>query len=224
VTGVTSPEDLVERLEAEDLARARWYNFFSRWFLAPPDQQAIDLFITSSTQDAATGGVTQTGPDSALETAWKDFSVALRRQPLAAVRSAYDDTFISVGEAPVSLHASVYLTGFSNERPLAEVRQWLAAQGIQGGQGGLLTEDHLGLLCEAMAWLIIGQGDDQPSSTSVAASDESQQYLFQRFIAPVCDEFCQRLADAPDCGVYRELGRLFAAFCAVERQAFDIER
>ena len=31
---------------------------------------------------------------------------------------------------------------------LAEVRQWLASQGIQSSQAGLLTEDHLGLLCE----------------------------------------------------------------------------
>ncbi|MBA3477593.1 MAG: molecular chaperone TorD family protein [Lautropia sp.] len=224
--GATSPAELVERLEAEDLARARWYSFFSRWFLAPPDQQAIDLFVGSSSGNPTAADRVPAAEDSQLEAAWKTFAGMLARQPLASIRTAYDDTFISVGEAPVSLHASVYLTGFSNERPLAEVRQWLAARGIQSGQAGLLTEDHLGLLCEAMAWLIIGHEDDNeaPSAESVAASDQSQQYLFQRFIAPVCDEFCQRLADAPDAGVYRGLGQLFSAFCSVERQAFDIDR
>lgn len=235
MSGVTSPADLVDRLEAEDLARARWYSFFSRWFLAPVDQQAINLFIADSTGSsrpaagtapAAAAGTAPAAQDSSLESAWQAFTNALSGKSVAALRASYDETFISVGEAPVSLHASVYLTGFSNERPLAEVRQWLAAQGIQGGQAGLLTEDHLGLLCEAMAWLIIGQGDDDapPPASAVASNDESQQYLFQRFISPVCDEFCERLEEAPQAGAYRELGRLFAAFCAVERQAFDIDR
>ena len=135
------------------------------------------------------------------------------------MRAAYDDTFVSVGEAPVSLHASFYLTGFAHERPLAEVRQWLAGQGIQASQSGLLTEDHLGLLCEAMAWLILERGNADPAS-----SDTSQHFLFQRFLSPVCDEFCRRLAQANSAGVYRELGQLFAAFSAIERQAFDIDR
>lgn len=251
--GCTSAAGSLERLEAEDLARARWYGFFSRWFLAPPDRQAVDFFLPASggaipgadalssrlhpSQDPAahepppTGGTSRARtPDSWLQSAWEAFIAAVAQESLEGIRAAYDDTFISVGEAPVSLHASVYLSGFANERPLAEVRQWLAEQGIQGSREGLHTEDHLGLLCEAMAWLIIGQGEDDTAADRAAAadasqqSDASQQYLFQRFIAPVCDELCQRLSEAPGAGIYRELGHLFAAFCAVERQAFEIER
>ena len=59
-----------------------------------------------------------------LESAWEAFAAAVARESLDAIRIAYDDTFLSVGEAPVSLHASVYLTGFANERPLAEVRAY----------------------------------------------------------------------------------------------------
>ena len=237
---LTSPAEVVDRLESEDLARARWYSFFSRWFLAPPDEQALNLFIRRDgarvpdplpSPDLPSNPHPPDSPDSQLDSAWRAFTDAVASQPLAEIRAAYDETFITVGEAPVSLHASVYLTGFSNERPLAEVRQWLSSQGIQSAQAGLLTEDHLGLLCEVMAWLIIGKGDEtagdaEPESDAelAAAGDAAQQYLFQRFIAPVCDEFCQRLRDAPDAGVYRELGQLFAAFSAVERQAFDIER
>ncbi len=223
--GPTSPVALVDRIEAEDLARARWYSFFSRWFLAPPDDQAIALFVHSSAAKPEPVSASDADAGSRLASAWQSFVAALSGQSLADIKAAYDDTFLSVGEAPVSLHASVYLTGFSNERPLAEVRQWLAAHGIQSSQAGLLTEDHLGLLCEAMAWLIIGQGDDSATAAPVATvGDAPQQYLFQRFISPVCDEFCQRLREAPEAGVYRSLGELFAAFGAVERQAFDIDR
>ncbi len=236
---------MAERLEAEDLARARWYSFFSRWFLAPPDRQAIDLFIPASAGAPHQASAQNTPPaksspqasppadaaneaaaSSWLESAWAAFTSAVSGESLETMRSSYDDTFISVGEAPVSLHASVYLTGFANERPLAEVRQWLARQGIQSSREGLLTEDHLGLLCEAMAWLIIGRGDQEAGAgdAAIEGGEDEQQYLFQHFIAPVCEEFCQRLSETPGAGIYRELGHLFAAFCAVERQAFEIER
>jgi TorA maturation chaperone TorD len=227
---------VADRLEAEDLARARWYGFFSRWFLAPADKQAVEMFLQPAsrfqcsrpgadpatsidTGEAATAGAALESGDSRLQSAWLAFAAAVAGSSLESMRGSYDDTFISVGEAPVSLHASVYLTGFSNERPLAEVRQWLASQGIQASQSGLLTEDHLGLLCEVMAWLIIERAQSDGQS-----ADASQHFLFQRFIAPVCDEFCRRLADAPAAGVYRELGELFAAFVSIERLAFDIDR
>jgi TorA maturation chaperone TorD len=58
----------------------------------------------------------------------------------------------------------------------------------------------------------------------VRGADDEQQHLFCRYIAPVCDEFCERLSESSGAGIYRELGHLFAAFCAVERQAFEIER
>ena len=249
MSGSISTAEVADRLEAEDLARARWYSFFSRWFLAPPDQQSIDLFIqpagsfacsnpaadhsaepapnaparatppASSSHDSSSARREPATPESRLETAWQAFTEAVGGTSLESIRSAYDDTFITVGEAPVSLHASVYLTGFANERPLAEVRQWLAAQGIQTSQSGLLTEDHLGVLCEVMAWLIVERGD-----TAAAGDEPPQQYLFQRYIAPVCDEFCNRFVEAPDAGIYRQLGQLFSAFCAIERQAFDIDK
>lgn len=242
----STPVEADNQLEAEDLARARWYSFFSRWFLAAPDQQALDMFILPAAggrQEAAAAGSSDIGraaqsplaggdatgataATSWLESAWSAFTAAVAGASIEQIRQSYDDTFISVGEAPVSLHASVYLTGFSNERPLAEVRQWLAARGIQSSREGLVIEDHLGLLCEAMAWLIIGddEGDTDAGGAPLRGSDDDQKYLFQHFIAPVSDEFCQRLSEAPVAGIYRELGHLFAAFCAVERQAFDIER
>jgi len=234
-----STAEVVEQLEAEDLARARWYSFFSRWFLAPPDQQAVQMFTAPSGSAGCTGvGMVPPAasrsslpvapgqspqavepPESRLESAWLAFTDAVAAASLESMRADYDDIFISVGEAPVSLHSSVYLTGFANERPLAEIRQWLAGQGIASSQSGLLTEDHLGLLCEVMAWLII-----ERTGKAADADDAAQQFLFERFLAPVCDEFSQRLASVPQGGVYRALGELFAAFARIEKQAFEIDR
>ncbi len=227
-----STAEVAEQLEAEDLARARWYSFFSRWLLAPPDQQAVQMFTAPSGSAGCTGvgmvplpgtPVQATPavepPELRLEAAWVAFADAVAETSIESMRADYDDIFISVGEAPVSLHASVYLTGFANERPLAEIRQWLAGQGIASSQSGLLTEDHLGLLCEVMAWLII-----ERSSQDGGNDDAAQQFLFERFLAPVCDEFSQRLAAVSQGGVYSALGELFAAFAGIEKQAFEIDR
>ena len=198
----SSSASVADRLEAEDLARARWYSFFSRWFLASPDRQAIDLFIPASAgalqsrkrakcerarhlapetrpslhESLPADATNEAAASPWLASAWAAFASAVAGESLETIRSSYDDTFISVGEAPVSLHASVYLTGFANERPLAEVRQWLARQGIQSSREGLLTEDHLGLLCEAMAWLIVGRGDREAGAGDAAmAGGESRE-------------------------------------------------
>ncbi|MEO6271191.1 MAG: molecular chaperone TorD family protein [Lautropia sp.] len=252
-----STAEVADQLESEDLARARWYSFFSRWLLAPPDQQAVQMFTAPSgsagcsgvgavppadspASDSPCSALPRFAPSRArssptdtpgqssqaveapglrLEAAWVAFADAVAATSLESMRADYDDIFITVGEAPVSLHASVYLTGFANERPLAEIRQWLAGQGIASSQSGLLTEDHLGLLCEVMAWLIIERTGQEAGN-----DDAAQQFLFKRFLAPVCDEFSQRLAAVPQGGVYRALGELFAAFAGIEKQAFEIDR
>ena len=203
------------RLANEDLARARWYAFFSRWLLAAPDQQAIECFVPAPAGGSAAADLSVADPaaSSSLAGAWNAFAAAVHSVPLASIRDAYDATFVSVGQAPVGLHASVHLSGFANERPLADVRAWLAGLGIASREGGLVTEDHLGLLSEVMAWLII----ERP------ADEAAQRDLFQRWIGPVVDAFAAQLDAAPGADVYRPLGRLFSAFCAVERQAFDMD-
>jgi TorA maturation chaperone TorD len=236
MTVAVSTSRFIEELEGEDLARARWYSFFARWFLGPPDADCIDFLVAQRRDAAASADV-----GTELAQAWNAFSASATATRLAALQIAYDDTFISVGEAPVSLHACVYLTGFANERPLSDLRQWLQGEGLQSTRGGLLTEDHFGLLCETMSWLITGGTDDDPARRSVASapsasshsshsslpslsSDPPEDRFFREFVAPAAPAFCERLMAADGAGPYRELGRLFAAFIAVERQALEIER
>lgn len=234
MNGPATTAEIEHRIEDEDLARARWYGFFARWLLGPPDEEALRLVA------AADGPADARAGD--LAAAWDAFRAAALASTPETLRLAYDDTFISTGNAPVSLHASVYLSGFANEWPLVEVRRWLGGLGIERNGAGLLTEDHLGLLCEVMAWLII-ERDAQPGEPDSARGKEGgvpsaqpgasprasgagqppQQFLFRRFLAPVYEDFARRLANAPDAGAYRELGRVFEAFMGIERLAFDID-
>jgi TorA maturation chaperone TorD len=223
LNGQATTAEIEDRIEAEDLARARWYGFFARWFLAPPDEEAFRLVASANGPADA--------PHGELADAWESFRAAVLATTPEALRLAYDDTFISTGNAPVSLHASVYLSGFANEWPLVEARRWLAGLGIEASGGGLHTEDHLGLLCEVMAWLIVERDARAPEADPAqgtaarpnALGQPPQQFLFRRFFAPVYESFARRLADAPDASAYRELGRVFEAFMAIERLAFEID-
>jgi TorA maturation chaperone TorD len=223
LNGPATTAEIDDRIEDEDLARARWYGFFARWLLEPPDQESLRLV-------AATGGPAE-AQHGDLAVAWEAFRAAALASTPESLRRAYDDTFISTGNAPVSLHASVYLSGFANEWPLVEVRRWLAGLGIERNGAGMLTEDHLGLLCEVMAWLIV-ERDAQPPEAEPglgrgargnALGQPPQQFLFRRFLAPVYEDFARRLGNAPDAGAYREFGRVFESFMAIERLAFDID-
>jgi TorA maturation chaperone TorD len=211
-----------DRIAAEDLARARWYGFFARWLLSAPDKHTVHAVLSAGGPDDPGSGE--------LASAWRAFRDAVAASTPEALRSAYDDTFVSTGSAPVSLHASVYLSGFANEWPLVEARRWLAGLGIEPSASGLLTEDHLGLLCEVMAWLIVERDAQQAQDGGPkhGGADEGgrqapQHYLFRRFIGPVFEDFARQLADAPDAGAYRELGRVFESFMAIERLAFEID-
>ena len=223
MNGPATTAEIDRPIADEDLARARWYGFFARWLLGPPDEEALRHVAAAEGPEEAQAGE--------LAAAWDAFRAAALAATPEALRLAYDDTFISTGNAPVSLHASVYLSGFANEWPLVEVRRWLAGLGVERNGAGLLTEDHLGLLCEVMAWLIVERDARPPeadpgrgkTARANGLGQPPQQFLFRRFLAPVYEDFARRLANAPDAGAYRELGQVFEAFMAIERLAFDID-
>ena len=61
-------------------------------------------------------------------------ALAARRAATTSAEAAereYFDLFVGVGRGELLPYASYYLTGFLNERPLARVREDLAALGIE---------------------------------------------------------------------------------------------
>jgi hypothetical protein len=81
----------------------------------------------------------------------------------AAVTSAkevdreYFELFIGVGRGELLPYTSFYLTGFLNERPLADLRADLARLGIARAEGRHEPEDHIALLFEVMADMAHGE-------------------------------------------------------------------
>ena len=71
-------------------------------------------------------------------------------------RAEYDALFGGVGKPEVYLFGSHYLSGFLNEKPLARLRDDLAALGLARDEAMPETEDHIAYLCEVMRYLIAG--------------------------------------------------------------------
>ncbi|HVL57971.1 MAG TPA: molecular chaperone TorD family protein [Burkholderiaceae bacterium] len=194
----------------EDQARANWYLFLARLFRAPPDDQTLQSLRSAALDEAVPE------PSSPLLHAWNELLLAAQRADAQRVRVEYDEAFIGVGKSEVTLNASWYLTGFLHERPLAELRERLAALGLARREGIAETEDHIASLCEVMAWLIT-RGDQRVEAIDV------QREFFQRFLAPWYERLADALQASATVDFYRPAGRVLREFLEVERQAFDFD-
>src|SRR3546814_19724717 len=87
------------------------------------------------------------------------------------VEREYFGLFLGVGRGELLPYASYYLTGFLNERPLAQLRADLKRLGLERAEGHFDPEAHLGTLCEIMSdvagGLIEASASDQGESFAV---------------------------------------------------------
>ena len=117
---------------------------------------------------------------------------------------------IGVGRGELLPYTSFYLTGFLNERPLADLRADLARLGIERSHGRHEPEDHIALLFEVMADMAHGE----------IAGD--QVAFFDRHIGPWAARFFDDLAVAPSAKFYRPLAEIGRLFMDIEARAFSL--
>ncbi len=91
------------------------------------------------------------GDASPLGLAHAALGEAATRVSPSAIEREYFNLFIGLGRGELLPYASYYLTGFLNERPLARLRDDLAAFGVERVDGNYEPEDHAATLCEIMA-------------------------------------------------------------------------
>jgi TorA maturation chaperone TorD len=121
--------------------------------------------------------------------------------------------FVGVGRGELLPYGSYYLTGFLHERPLARVREDMVKFGIERSEGLLEPEDHLGILCDIMAGLILGQfGHDE----------KDQKHFFERHIKPWGAKLFADMESCAGNDFYKAVARLGVAFFEVETEAFAL--
>ena len=201
------PIGLAAAGHGDELARAELYGLLARLWLAPPDDAMLAQFRVAVTQAPQPGGF--------LEAPWGELVAAMRATTADAAAAEHEALFHGVGKPEVFAYGSFYLSGFLNERPLAELRADLARLGLTRDPRGLETEDHVAYVLEVMRYLIAG--DD-----AGVCNLEQQRRFFRAHVQPWVAQLCDAVQAHPRAATWREVAAFTRAFVEVETQGFDL--
>lgn len=188
----------------EDRARAQMYRLMATLLAAPPSGELLQ------------GLASLEADDTALGRASGHLATLASRAQIADVEREYNQLFIGLGRGELLPYASYYLTGFLNEKPLADLRTDLMNRGIKSHDDVKEPEDHMGTLCEIMAGIITGEF---PCDSDVA----SQKAFFDAHLAKWASLFFTDLEGAQTAVFYAPVGSLGRAFMDIEADAFAIQ-
>lgn len=187
----------------EDRLRADWYVLLARLLSAAPDDEVLALLRGLK------------GDETELGRGIDALSNAARATDKVAVQDEYFTLFVGVGQGELLPYASYYLTGFLNEKPLARLRDDMAALGIARAGDVKEPEDHIASLCEMMAGMITG-------AFGAPVDLAEQQRFFIRHIGCWAPRFFEDLEAARSAALYMPVGTIGRVFMAIESQAFEM--
>ncbi len=191
----------------EELARAELYGLLAQLWYAAPDAELLGAFQVAPTEAPAAGGF--------LEEPWRQFVGIARNTDVAAVRAEYDALFGGMGKPEIYLFGSHYLSGFLNDKPVAQLRNDLDRLGLAREESVFETEDHVACLFEVMRYLIAGED-------AAVANLTQQQAFFSTHVQTWVPAMCEAVGQHPKARVYAALAALTSAFMQVEIQGFDM--
>jgi TorA maturation chaperone TorD len=197
-------------LSPEDQARADLYALAARLLLAPPDAGLLAGL-------AQADPIESTGGERQLAEAWEKLVLASSVMDAGAVAEEFDALFISSGTPALNPYGSLYLSGFMNDTPLADLRADLAVFGIGRVRGVGESEDHLGALCETMRVLIAGGNGIRRQPLG------RQKIFFESRIAPWYARCMKDMQNAEGANFYRLVAAFVAALLSIEAEAFAVE-
>lgn len=189
--------DVVE----EDRLRAGLYRLIAGLLTAPPSS------------DMLRAAAALTGDETPLGLAIARLARAADAATAEVEGEAYHNLFVGLGRGILVPFGSYYLTGFLHEKPLAKLRQTMAAHGIAREEGVGEPEDHVASLLEMMAGLIDG-------SFGSALDPKGQKLFYGEHIGSWMPYFFRDLAGNEESELYAALGAMGSAFLEIEERAF----
>lgn len=197
-------------LTSEDQARADLYALAARLLLAPPGEALLG-------QLGAADPILSEGGEPALERAWEKLVLASSVMDPQGVAEEFNTLFVSDGTPTLNPYGSLYLSGFMNDTPLAELRGDLARYGIGRMRGVGEFEDHLGALCETMRVLIAGGPGIRRQPL------HEQKAFFDARIAPWYERCLEDIRQAQGANFYKVVADFVEALLEIEALAFAVE-
>ena len=116
----------------EDRARAQMYRLLGVLLDAPPSSELLR------------GLVTLEGDDTPIGSASRNLAALAQRTAPNDAEREFNNLFVGIGRGELLPYTSYYLTGFLNEKPLADLRSDLMARGIKARDNVKEPEDHMG--------------------------------------------------------------------------------
>ncbi|MEK9786460.1 MAG: molecular chaperone TorD family protein [Gammaproteobacteria bacterium] len=191
-------------ISEDDQARAGVYALLGALLVRPCDE-GVRALVMSIAQD---------GSSNAGGLSWDGLKTEIAKANLQDLSHEYHDLFIGLGRGELLPYGSVYLTGFLQEKPLAELRTDLQRLGFETTEGTHEPEDHAGALCEVMS-IMSGAPDE--------FSHETQKVFFEQHMGSWMTAFFDDLIKARESGFYRAVGEFGKAFLQIEKQYFEME-
>ena len=185
----------------EDRLRADLYNYLGLMLAGPPDQLLLDQSAGLS------------GDETDLGQAINGLARVAKISKPKAVRTEYNSLFIGLGRGELLPFASYYLTGFLNEKPLANLRATMADFGMTRANDVFEPEYNIASLMEMMAGMIVGR-------FGRVASVAEQQAFFNAHISTWATHYFNDLQGAKSSILYASIGAVGLAFMEIEKEAF----
>lgn len=191
-------------IDAEDRSRAVFYDFLAALLTKPPDSVLLKNVanLESDSSDLLGKSINAMSRLASSSTA-------------ASVEREFNALFIGVGRGELLPYCSYYLTGFLNEKPLAEIRRDMARLSIMRTPGHMEPEDHIASVLEMMAGLIAGRYGDP-------AGLEVQKEFFDKHVGVWAEHFFSDLEAAKNSVFYAPVGSAGKAFIEVEKESFKL--
>ena len=190
-------------IDPEDRARSELYDFIGLLLVRPADAALLEQVAGLKGDDTPLGNalnvLAKVASVTSAETAEREFNAL----------------FVGLGRGEFLPYASHYLTGFLNEKPLANLRSDMSKRGIGRAEGKREPEDHIASLMEMMAGMIVGRFG---TVTSVA----EQKLFFQAHIEPWAVHFFSDLQATKSSVFYGAVGALGRQYMEIEAEAFGM--
>jgi TorA maturation chaperone TorD len=184
-----------------DLLRSQQYGFLSRLLGAAPDSELLRQIAGMA------------GDSTPVGRAYAALAMAAAGADAGRIGREFFELFVGVGRGELLPYASFYLTGFLNERPLADLRGDLARLGVARADGRHEPEDHIAFVLEVMAGLASGR---------FAGGGLHDKAFFARHVAPWAGQFFDDLAIAPSADFYRPVAEIGRLLIDIETRAFAL--
>ena len=188
-------------VEIEDQHRSSLYVLLSSLLSGPPTTDLLSKVNTLS------------GGENKIGEAVKTLNTLSKKLGIKTIEREYNNLFIGVGRGELLPYASFYMTGFLNEKPLANLRDDMKRIGISRSPSTSDPEDHIASLCEMMSGIITNQ-----FYTTLSLRQQSD--FFATHLGPWAKHFFDDLIAAEYSVFYAPVGALGKAFIEIETEAF----